>query len=204
MSVHAAAITVSFTDSASSKILKTPIGTSLETLAKAKSKHVILIPGVFDPKTFTGDSAVAYHVGEPSGSGDDYYLNFKFSDDPKYTAGAASVKVSFTTLGTIPSPTGKVLGTATVKFGKDSIIITINDTVRPVYAQTFLNFSFKPRNNPEGKGTGTTSARATIAVGTISASAETVSYTAAYTNKSKLVNGVKLFSGSSKGGARSQ
>ncbi len=203
--VYAQAVTatVSFSDSASSKILKTPIGSSLETLAKANSKHVIVINGTYDPKSFTGDTTVSYLVEETSGS-DDYNLTFKFSADPKYVAGASSVKVGFTTLGSIPSPTGRVLGTASVKIGKTSIVITINDTVRPVFAQQFLNFSFKPKKNPEGKGTGTKTARSTIAVGTLSAGVETIAYTASYTNKGKLVDNVTLFSGSSKGSAKGQ
>jgi hypothetical protein len=199
---YAQAVTVSLklSDGASSKILKTPIGTFLETASKYNSKQTVVLnaPGV-DPAAFNADSEFRLFITEVSGN-TDYEFKFKLGEDPKYTPGAKSVKIAYKSIGGV---VGKAtLASVSLKFGKDTVTVNIQNKILPVFAVDFLNFSVRGADNlPEGKGTGTKTGRATVSFGTLSGSIESFTYTASYSNKSKDVNGQKLWQGSAKGKA---
>jgi hypothetical protein len=191
--------TLKFQDSAQSKVRKTPLGTFLETAEKYSSKHTVIlnVPGA-SPANFNGDTELTFKLEDAASSGTDYDLTIKFSEDPKYVAGAKSVKIVKNAIGGV---VGKaVLGIIQVKFGKDIIAITIDDKVRPAYAQEYLNFSIKGANNyPPGPGTFSRTVKGTVTLGTLSATIDNVTYTNKFNNKSKDYNGQTLWAGTAKG-----
>lgn len=195
--------TFQLTDSAQSKIYKPKGLPPFDSIAKQGSSFKITFaaPGV-DPATFTADTQVTITLTESSLSPDT--LTFKFSDDPKYIAGAKSVTFKKSALppGVPNLPQVQKLATlqqCQIKFGKDSISITYSSKYLPFRAQSYINYGFLPNlvRYPEGPQTTTRTAGASITIGTVTKQFTGMTYEVNYTNKKAKEAG--LWTGSAKG-----
>jgi hypothetical protein len=195
-----AATSLKFSDSASTKIKKTPIGTAIEQPTyKSTMQIVIPAPGL-DPSKFTVNSALIVNVSSGTSAGSsDYSANYLFGEDSKFQPGAKGLKIVKTTVFGIKLTTFR---TIQVKFGKEQITISIKNGYESLFAQQFLNYgTLGVVQYPEGPGTGTRSLFVDVTVGDFKKSFSNVPYKCAFTNKPKDVNGTTYWVGSAKGSA---
>ena len=195
--------TFQLTDSAQSKIYKPKGQAEFDSIAKQGKSFKITLsaPGV-DPAQFTSATVVTIVLTESSLSPDT--LTFKFSDDPKYVNGAKSVTYKRTALppgvpGIAATLDQAVLEQYQLKFGKDTISISYTSKYLPFRAQSYINYGFLPNlvRYPEGDGSATKAASASVTVGNIVRQFNGMSYEVSYKNK-KAKDGV-LWTGSAKG-----
>ncbi len=192
---------VSLTDFAQSKIYKPKGLPPFDSIAKqGKSfKFTLSVPGI-DPATFTPATELKIVLTESSLSPDT--LTVKFSDDPKYVAGAKSVTIKKTALPPgVPAAAAKlaVLEQYSIKFGTDTISITYTSKYLPFRAQSYINYGFLPNlvRFPEGDGSTTKPASITVTVGTVTKTFNGLTYEVSYKNKKD--KGGVLWTGSAKG-----
>jgi len=194
-----AADSVKITDSAKTKVVKTPsplMPFIEQPTYKSAWKIIIPAPGV-TPAQFNAGSTIRVNASEGGGSSD-FNVDYTFSDDPAYTAGKKSVKIVEKSIGGVKG--FATLGVLTAKIGKDQIVVTITANVLSLYAQQFLNYgSLGVVQYPEGKGEASNTFDLVANVGDAKKTFSGITYTVKYTNKKK---GDTYWQGSAKGVAR--
>ena len=179
------------------------LGPAIEALqGKSTIQITIPAPGVTGA-AFTGDTSIKVVVSEVSGSGSDYFMDIKFSKDPKYVAGASSVKINESNIGDVQGRV--VLRATTVKIGKDQIVISIKNNVNSIYSQMYLNIgTFNIVKYPEGASTATRTFKTVATVGTFTKTFTPVTMDLSFTNKKQVVGDRTYWQGSAKGSAAAQ
>lgn len=191
---------ISLSDFAQSKINKPKGLVPFDAVSKqGKSfKFTLSVPGV-DPATFTAATELKIVLTEDSLSPDT--LTVKFSDDPKYVAGAKSVTIKKTALPPgVPAIAAKiaVLEQYSIKFGKDTISITYASKYLPFRAQSYINYGFlNVVRYPEGDGTASKPASISVTLGSVVKTFGGLTYEVNYKNKKAKEAG--LWIGSAKG-----
>jgi hypothetical protein len=208
-----AADSLKLADSASTKIKKTPKGSPIPAIEQPtyKSSYNVVIPAPgLDPATFTASTTVGVTIADGSGSSSDYTLTgeggkvYTFGDDPKYTPGAKSVKITQLSQPGI-NVKQNVFRTIQVKFGKDAITISVKESYLSIFAQMYLNYgTLGVVQYPEGKGTASRTMTMTATVGTLTKTYSGVNYDVSYSNKKVDVSGTTYWTGNAKGSASAQ